>query len=197
MSDSSWALWDETEHRLLSGLRHQLNNRVTALGGLARLAVEEPGLDEESRQMLLAEAARMEQLVALLHRLPGPPRGAAAPVDTGLLLVRAVELGRRMRGLERLDIRYHADDCPAVTVDADALVRLLLVVLWLAGEAAPAGALDIATESRDDVVRITIGGAGVPTAADSAALVPLAEAAGVGLDASDGVVALLAPATPD
>jgi len=120
--------WPAVLDRILAGLSHDLNGRVTALRGFLELAElgDAPGSLEA---FLKGEVERLELLARTLWSLndgsPAPELVAPGPFLSGVL-----QLHERHRGLETLATALRADrEAPAFRASQRELRRVLLVAL--------------------------------------------------------------------
>ncbi len=127
--------WIETADRLLGGLTHDLNGRVTSLGGMAQLL----SLDEDARSMvpfLDEEVRRLAAAVKLLALLGGAEHSDPAALSLEELTPPLVELHRRHRGLEGVEVSFEASaPCPVVQ-PPPTLTRAILLFLAIGGHEA-------------------------------------------------------------
>ncbi len=124
--------WPLVADRLLAGIVHDLNGRVTSLGGMIQLLT----LGDEVGGVvpfLEEEISRLEASVKLVSLLVGDPDPEPEPLDVAELLPAFLELHRRHRGMEMLDVRLELVTSPRVVAVWSLLGRVLLMALAAGG----------------------------------------------------------------
>lgn len=127
--------WLEAADHLLGGLTHDLNGRVTSLGGMAQLLA----LDEDARSMvpfLEEEVRRLEAAVRLLALMGGDGDPTPEPLPLNELSERLVELHRRYRGLEGVEVTLDRAGPCRVLAPWPLFGRALLLLMAHAGHEA-------------------------------------------------------------
>lgn len=127
--------WPFVADRLLAGIVHDLNGRVTSLGGMIQLLA----LGDEAGGVvpfLEEEVARLEASVKLVSLLAGEPDPEPEPLDVAELLPPLLELHRRHRGMEAVDLRLELAASPQVVAAWSLFGRVLLMALAAAGSQA-------------------------------------------------------------
>lgn len=155
--------WPALVHRLLGGVVHDLNGRITATGGVAQLLAfgDDPtemagALGDEVHK--LTETAGALSLLVAGHE---PPGGHGVALAETLPALVAVE--RRHRGLRDVAFDVVADPATPVTrAGAGVVVPVVLLALTRAGEEATRrdGTVRIATGRRGDDVTVTMEATG-------------------------------------
>jgi signal transduction histidine kinase len=127
--------WLSVADRIMAGIAHDLNGRVTSLAGMAQLLA----LDDDARGMapfLDEEIRKLQASVRLVALMVGELEGEPETLEPGEFLPAVLDLHRRHRGLESVELRLDEEDAPAVTTGWTLLARTLLLVLAIAGSAA-------------------------------------------------------------
>ncbi|MBI4545666.1 MAG: hypothetical protein HY703_10755 [Gemmatimonadetes bacterium] len=131
--------WQTVGDGLLSGLCHELNDRIAALAGVLHVATGGGELDDTLGQLLAEEIARLERLAELLRLLPSGRRDEPEPIRIPELLPPVLELQRLQPGLEYVDIEVTGDAAsPPVLIDWSSLSKGLLILLGAAARQARA-----------------------------------------------------------
>lgn len=181
MSDAAWR---EVTDGLLSGVTHDLNDRISALSGIAHILRMDAG-DDPMLELLAREVVRLDETVQLLRDYPRGRGGARAPAQVGDILPALARLERRHSGFDEVEVEVaESPGLPAAVFEWTAFARAVLLLLTAAAEEAlRAGERIVRVTPLADggsvAVRIAPApeGAGIPEAA-----VAFAEAAGVGLE---------------
>jgi len=182
--------WLRVEEDIMSGVRHDLNGRVSALDGLLQI-VEMDGAERTPvREYLQAEVERLWETVRVLSYLAGDLEGPVEPHLAADVVARVVALHRRHRDLDKVATEaVVADGLPPFRAPLPFLLRALLIILSEAGrQALGAGVARVVLEVRREGGELLFevrwgddGGAGWETSAFTATAALLAEAlAGAG-----------------
>ncbi len=166
-------LREETVVDTLEAVVHEIRNPLTSVGGFARrLAgqIAEEGSAHRYAQVLMAEAARLDQALAEMSSLVSPYQPKLAPVDLGWFLNEA----RRQVAVHPLEhvtgppppIEWHlTGEDPRVMADREGLLQVVRLMLsfgcHLAGSGAGAS-LAVHLLRKDDRALICVYGSGAP-----------------------------------
>lgn len=156
--------------RLSAGVAHEIRNPLNSIRGFIQYFRKKLQLEEEDYRytdLMLTEVDRLNRVISklLAYSKPRQPRLAVRGLDEILdHCVRVVEREAAERGIE---VRVENSDSgsPMVLMDTDQMTQVFLNILINAVEASPSGAvINVAQETRDNLVRITITdqGPGVP-----------------------------------
>lgn len=155
--------WLDVADRLLGGLTHDLNGRVTSLGGMAQLLA----LDDDARSMvpfLEQEVRRLDAAVRLLALMGGDGEQAPEPIRLDEVVEALVELHRRHRGLESVEVGVDRAGPCHLTAPWPLVGRALLLLFAHGGHEALARSrhLDVVVRPRsasgDVAVRVAAPG---------------------------------------
>lgn len=149
--------WLRIHDGLVSGLRHEVSGRASALKSLSSVAgrtSDVTWLEEE----LATESARLLGLVGLLQALPT----AGGRDDRALSLADLLEpLGRLLALIHEyhdVGVQLSVDPgVPAVQAGAGPLGAVLLTLMAAAADADGAGRVLVRAEGRDGTVRVHVG----------------------------------------
>jgi signal transduction histidine kinase len=154
--------WRSVSDRLIAGLCHELNDRISALAGIVHIARMEAALDPAMIQLLDGELARLEEASRLLRALPDDGGAGPEPVHLPELIPLILGLHRHHNGLEEVPIDVDGEPgSPPVVARWSHLSKALLVLLAAAARAAaPAGRvrLQYRGEGGDLLLRIAASG---------------------------------------
>jgi signal transduction histidine kinase len=148
--------WLRVSDDLLGGIGHDLNGRVSSLGGLLQI-LEMDGPEQTPVMSYLGdEARRLGDVVDVLRSLGGDVDGPLEPVMPADVVARAARLQQRHRGLETVQTETAvAAGVPPVRANPARLLRVLLVLLSRAGRAAlDAGVRRLSLGARGDDGRV-------------------------------------------
>lgn len=167
------AQWAELSDALLAGLVHMLNNRVTALSVCAELAAMGDA-EMINGGVLTNEMQRLQHASALLGLLPSRPHQPEA-LELRAVLDDALALHAHHPRTRLVTCDVSAEDTmQPVRVPRWALLRLLLVLVDAAKEAAAASArsavVRLSSDERSARVHVLAPGNGGPCAGSMASL---------------------------
>ena len=132
--------WRAVSDALIAGLCHELNGRVSALGGIVHIGRLDGELDESLIQMLHAELASLEDLSRFLRMLPDDGAAGPEPVDLEERLPLVAALFSRHNRLGHLPLRLAAQaGTRPVLVRWACFCKALLVLLEVVARRAAAG----------------------------------------------------------
>jgi two-component system NtrC family sensor kinase len=189
--------------RLAAGVAHEVGNPLAAIVGYTELLLDEPGLDPQSRDLLVRVAAQTQRIQTIVAQLLDYSRPAKQKIER----FAAVEPAREVAALLRADPRCEGVEIGVTgeeTVEAAAdpsLVEQILINLVLNGARAAreGGATEPQVEIRvsalDDAVIIDVrdNGMGVPEHVRARLFEPFfttrdaGEGTGLGLAISQGL----------
>ncbi len=152
---------------LSAGLAHEIRNPLGGIRGAAEILVREdtsPQARGEFADVLRAEVARLDRVVAGFLDFARPPQGKREPVDVGS---EARTVGLLVAGQARsagVCLEVRAPEGVLADGDGDLLRQALLNLVLNAMQAAgPGGSVRIAVKARDPVaVEVVDDGSGVP-----------------------------------
>ncbi len=162
--DRSWvedlerAGWSRLADRLIHGICHSLNGRITALSSVLYF-LESPGHDPPSMASLLEpELKRLQEAERFLRLLPDDRTGPRplAPGEVLPFLSRSLTLQRGLEGV-KVDLRL-PPDTPGVRVDQALFVRSMLLLLSHLAEVAVSSGGDrvqVTTEDEEGRMRLS------------------------------------------
>ena len=142
-------------------LLHQVASSVAGITAASRLLTGQTGLDREDRerltQLLMAETARMERLIAAGHDLAGPQPIGEVDLDS---LVEPLLLAHRIRGRV---VAWHPSHA-RVQARRDDLVEVLDLLLDNAARHAHSPSLALTVDRRGDEIDVAVvdEGVGIP-----------------------------------
>lgn len=134
--------WSETMDRVIAGICHDLNDRLSSLSGLLELAELDGAIAPDLGVPLRSELDRIEDLIRLLRLLPSETPSEPEPVRLAEVIPAAVALLRRHRGLEDCSVVVDIAADPLVLGDWGELTRLTLLFLALIARSAHAAGSD-------------------------------------------------------
>lgn len=146
--------WEQAQQAILSGLVHDLNGRITALGALAQLA----DLGEALPGGLAGEDERLRSLSADFQLLLGDLGDRRRPIMPADLLQTVIRLASRAMGALSEPIPVQVQDrstVPPVLVQEAAMVRGLSAFLVSHGAERTGDLQIVLTGDSDAVVRIS------------------------------------------
>ncbi len=155
--------WLHVSDRILSGVCHDLNGRVSSLDGLVQLLRLDGAEDTPVIPYLREEVAKLESVVSLLRLIPGELMAEPEPITPGELLERVARLHRTHRGLEAIEtVVSYAEGLPPLLVSWPRVGRSLLVLsAWAAHAARTSGgrSIELRAEAAGEsvVLRLTAG----------------------------------------
>lgn len=137
--------------RLAAGLAHEIRNPLSSIAGSVQLLKTAPSLDQEDRQLceiVLREAARLNDLVSDMMNLARPRKPERVPVNLAAI---AREVVRLVCGVGRaatdVDVVYEGPERLLVSADPGQLRQLIWNLVRNAVQASSAG----------DEVRVRVG----------------------------------------
>lgn len=120
--------WDVLAHRLLDGVRHDINGRAAALSAIAHMC--EMYAEPPSAEMLHQESRRLEKIVGLMSLLQGELDSDPEAIAVGEHIPGLVEMSSRGHALDRVKMHIDADDsAPPILVNRCLFFRSFLLVL--------------------------------------------------------------------
>ena len=173
-------------------LLHEVASSVAGITAASRLLTGPTGLDREDRerltQLLMAETARMERLIAAGHDLAGPQPIAEVELDS---LVEELLLAHGIRGRV---VAWHPSR-ERVRARHDDLVEVLDLLLDNAARHAHSPSVALTVERRGDEVDVTVVDEGVGISPEIAGSVlewgshgPSSDGQGIGLHVAQRLV---------
>lgn len=159
LSSLAAAGWSDVCDRIVAGLCHDLNGRVTSLAGMVQLL----RLEEDSGSLipfLEEEVGRLERTVALLRSTAGEPLESPEPLHLPEFVPELVQLFDRHRHLEVLETgTTFGDGLLPVRARFTYLGRAILILLSIAGREAMIRerrlALEVDLDGETGRVRVT------------------------------------------
>lgn len=191
MAERNDEAWRALLRSLVSGIAHDLNGRLTALGGVAHMA-RTAGLDGKLMRILDEEVQRLASSTLLLRALPLSPRGDPEPVRLGDVLPEIGQLYAHRSGPRRPAVRVEGDASVIARADSGALAEATLLLLAAAEATSPNGvsALVIQVAARGEAALVQIEGVPRERSGKAIAATLDAEAARAGaqalIESSDG-----------
>jgi hypothetical protein len=126
------AIWLATSDEILAGLSHALNNRLAAVGSIAR--VLEFGDAGDLYGSLVGEIEQLEATVALLHLIPRTDEDHVEPVRLEDFVEPLIQLHALRRDARDIDFVLSGEDMvPPGFVEPVLLSRSILVALSTVG----------------------------------------------------------------
>lgn len=159
MAERNDEVWRALLRSLVSGIAHDLNGRLTALGGVAHMA-RTAGLDGKLMRILDEEVQRLASSTLLLRALPLSPHGEPGPIRLGDVLPEIGQLYAHRSGSRRPAVRVEGDVSVVARADSGALAETTLLLLAAAEATSPNGvsALVIQIATRGETVLVHIEG---------------------------------------
>lgn len=197
--------------QLAAGIAHELRNPLTSMKAILQLAEQPHDLSRRDLDVLQEEADRLEQSVQSLLDYARPPQPHQRETDLQGLLEQAVHLVQRRAERQGIEIEYAPQEATHLLADGAQLRQVVLNLLLNAIDATPRGGrirLEYWEEASDRgngarhrrngdlgkltgadsqvVIRVSDGGAGLPSALGERIFEPFvtAKATGTGLGLS-------------
>jgi two-component system sensor histidine kinase PilS (NtrC family) len=156
--------------RIAAGLAHEIRNPLGSISGSVQLVSESPELAEEDRKLLgivIAEADRLDELVATMLQLGRPSAPLRDEQDLNLIVRDVVEMARvetSRAGTARVAIEIQEQPI-RITVDGAQIRQVVWNLLKNALQATPAGGTVTVAACRSDdgagMLEVRDEGAGV------------------------------------
>lgn len=159
MAERNDEAWRVVLHSLVAGIAHDLNGRLTALGGVAHMA-RTAGLDVKLMSILDEEVQRLASSTLLLRALPLSPHGDPTPIQLGDVLPEIGQLYAHRSGPRRPVVRIEGDGSISTRAEPGALAEATLLLLAAAEAASANGvsALVIQIAAGEERARVEIEG---------------------------------------
>lgn len=159
MAERNDDVWRLVLGSLVSGIAHDLNGRLTALGGVAHMA-RTAGLDVKLMSILDEEVQRLASSTLQLRALPLAPHGDPVPVRLGDLVQELAGLYTHRSGPRRPVVKVEGDLAISATTEPGALAEATLLLLAASEATSPVGvsALLIQIGARDGRAVLRIEG---------------------------------------
>ncbi|HEY4117100.1 MAG TPA: ATP-binding protein [Byssovorax sp.] len=154
--------------RVAGGLAHEIRNPLGAIAGSIELLRASPELTAEDRELceiVVREAARLDDLVTDMLDLTRPRPLALAPLDVAATARDVVLLAAKSGRGADVNVVYEGPASLGVVADAAQLRQVIWNLVRNAIQASPAGAeVRVAITARDDRVELDVvdAGSGIP-----------------------------------
>jgi hypothetical protein len=157
MSSRDLSPWRRVVERIVAGVSHDLNGRVTAFEGLLHLAELQPPSPDWLERYLRGEVDKLQASAQLLRQLPRSSRGGGAEA---LQLADLLDVAVRMcscamdTDAERLHLEVRQR--PVVRAEHDALLEALILAIAAHALADHTGGVQVGLEQRGEQAIVEI-----------------------------------------
>ena len=154
--------------QLAAGLAHEIRNPLGSIAGAMQILKSSPDLEGEDRQLcdiVLREAARLDDMVTDMVQLARPRRPELFPIDVAALARDVVQLASGSgRAVSDVTVAYSGVDEATVMADANQLRQLIWNLVRNGVQASSAGdvvRVRVETEAKHVVLMVEDDGEGI------------------------------------
>lgn len=147
--------WRRLRSEVLSGVRHEVLGRVSALRSLIRIGRLGQYSTDDLVSMLQEETDRLERPAEWLKALPEGRRQPPEPVSVPDLVEKLKSVAQAIEWMEGVEVRVREDGSwPPVRAEHPELARCMLSLLVMVGAGAPA--VRVTGTRANDALRVTV-----------------------------------------